>query len=172
MLAHFGYGNIREELQGAASYSLRNVLTLRHDLHVEFHDLSFWFEAIPGKVRPPYTPTVLRVLITDCCEQEHTYTTHLHPPVRRYHGLSDTVRFAVHTLDLPGFPRPDAAHLPLPDPRYLEIHATWCKVAHMSGATECEETLAREVEEGTVLAEDGGSAGVLAYALARLAALS
>ena len=85
------------------------------------------------------------------------------------HGFKDRVRFTVHELDLPGFARPDADALSLPDPRYLEIHAACCKVAHVSGAAEFLDRAVRDVEESPgTLAEDGGSAHALAWAISQI----
>ena len=81
------------------------------------------------------------------------------------HGFRSPVQFTVHDLEFPGLPRPDAAHLLLPNPRYLEVHAACCKVAHMSGAAEYLEMMVRDIENIGVLAEDGGSADVLMYAI-------
>lgn len=55
--------------------------------------------------------------------------------------------------------------IPLPDPRYLKVHAACAKIAHLSGAGEYILKLERDMEEMDVLAEDGGSMNVLEYAL-------
>ncbi|KAI0312630.1 hypothetical protein OF83DRAFT_1145133, partial [Amylostereum chailletii] len=60
---------------------------------------------------------------------------------------------------------PDPAHLPLPDPNLLALHAACAKVAHLSGAGEHVDRIFRDIEEIGVLAEDGGSAEVLYQAL-------
>ena len=53
----------------------------------------------------------------------------------------------------------------LPDPRYLEIHNAYCKVAYMSGVAAHLNRLEDDLECMCVLAEDGGSANGLCYAL-------
>ncbi len=55
--------------------------------------------------------------------------------------------------------------LPLPDPALLALHATCCKVAHLSGAAEHIDQNYRDADEIGVLAEDGTSGDVLSYAL-------
>lgn len=55
--------------------------------------------------------------------------------------------------------------LPLPDPRYLKLHAAVCRIAHMSGAAEYLETYDRKLERIMVLAQDGTSADVLSHRL-------
>jgi hypothetical protein len=69
-------------------------------------------------------------------------------------ALPDTVTFT--TTD----PR-----LFLPDPRYLRVHATCAKVAHLSGAGECIDKTLKDLDRIPVLAADGSSAEVLSYAL-------
>ncbi|KAF8575890.1 hypothetical protein K439DRAFT_1368763 [Ramaria rubella] len=57
--------------------------------------------------------------------------------------------------------------LPLPDPRYLALHAACAKVAHLSGGGEYIETVYRDMDSAEVLANNGSSADVLEAALAR-----
>lgn len=66
------------------------------------------------------------------------------------------------------FSTPDPERLPLPDPRYLALHAACARVAHMSGAAEYIDRIFREMEETGVLANDGGS-DALYHALVRCA---
>ena len=82
--------------------------------------------------------------------------------------IENPIQFTIHSIDIPGIQRPAPAYLPLPNPRYLEIHAVCCRVAHMSGAAKYLDMVVRSVEEIGVLAEDGGSADVLVHALSRL----
>ena len=74
-------------------------------------------------------------------------------PLRRHLGVPETVHFIAHS------------NSPLPNPKYLAIHAACCRVAHMSGAAEYLDKLICDMEELHVLAEDGTSADILAYAL-------
>jgi hypothetical protein len=70
-------------------------------------------------------------------------------------------------LDLPSrvvFKSSDP-HLPLPNPRYLELHAAAAKVAHLSGAADYIEKTLRDLETVRVLSEDGSSAELLKSAL-------
>jgi len=55
--------------------------------------------------------------------------------------------------------------LPLPDPRYLRIHAACAKVAHLSGAAEYIDGIFRDMDDTRVLATNGSSAELLSYAL-------
>ncbi|KAG9026895.1 hypothetical protein FRB95_008348 [Tulasnella sp. JGI-2019a] len=57
--------------------------------------------------------------------------------------------------------------IPLPNARFLKLHAACVKVANLSGASEYIESMLRDVEEIEVLASDGTSADVLEFALAR-----
>jgi hypothetical protein len=62
---------------------------------------------------------------------------------------------------------PDPNNYPLPDPRYLAIHAACARVAHLSGAAEYIEMVFRDMEDIKVLASNGGSGDVLYHALMR-----
>ena len=55
--------------------------------------------------------------------------------------------------------------LPLPDPRYLKLHAAWSRVAHFSGAGQHVNRILSSLECAAVLANDGSSAGVLSAAM-------
>ena len=55
--------------------------------------------------------------------------------------------------------------LPLPDPRYLALHAACAKVAHLSGAGEYIDAVDRDIDSTLVLAKDGSSAKLLAEAM-------
>jgi hypothetical protein len=63
------------------------------------------------------------------------------------------------------FSTPDPEYLPLPAPELLALHATCCKVAHLSGAGKYIDKVYRDVEEIGVLAGDGTSGDILNYAL-------
>jgi hypothetical protein len=63
------------------------------------------------------------------------------------------------------FSTKDAEHLPVPSRELLALHATCCKVAHLSGAAEYIERIYRDIDEMGVLASDGTSADMLDYAL-------
>jgi hypothetical protein len=58
--------------------------------------------------------------------------------------------------------------LPLPDPRYLALHAACARVAHLSGAGEYIDTFDKDMETTLVLAKDGSSAKLLAEALSSI----
>ena len=59
---------------------------------------------------------------------------------------------------------------PLPNPKYLRIHAHCCRIAHMSGAAKYLDIIYRDMEELKVLAADGTSADVLDIAISGLVA--
>ncbi|KAI9058870.1 hypothetical protein FKP32DRAFT_1597177 [Trametes sanguinea] len=141
ILGRFGYRDVCEELGGATAgtnlHRLENVLTLEQLAHTLFDRLDLWFEEMEG--------------------EPHVYRVGLVPSrTPADFGYPDRVRFESH--------RPGLA---LPSPRYLKLHAACCRLAHLSGAAEYVDLLFREMEESGVLAEDGASADVLAYALHR-----
>ncbi|KAI0658312.1 hypothetical protein C8Q70DRAFT_917783 [Cubamyces menziesii] len=140
-LHRFGYKDICEELGAATTatnlHRLENILTLDPFVHQLFDMLHLWFEAVEGQ------PNVYNVALAPDSTHEELF-------------LPKTVRFASHR---PG--------LPLPNPRYLQIHAACCRIAHMSGAAEFLDSVYQEMEELRVLAEDGASADVLTVAIHR-----
>lgn len=60
---------------------------------------------------------------------------------------------------------PDSVALPLPDPRYLALHAACARVVHLSGAREYIDKVCCDIETIGALANDG-SLDVLLHALA------
>jgi hypothetical protein len=58
--------------------------------------------------------------------------------------------------------------LELPDPRFIAIHATCCRAAHLSGAAKYIDDIYRKTEMTYVLADNGSSAEILQFALSRL----
>ncbi|KAH9846874.1 hypothetical protein C2E23DRAFT_539117 [Lenzites betulinus] len=88
--------------------------------------------------------------------QPNTYKIIIPPGISRPPSLPDSVHFVSHHPDLP-----------LPSPRYLEIHAFCCRILHMSGAAEYVDLIFRDMEELQVLSSNGTSADVLSFALHR-----
>ncbi|KAI0325417.1 hypothetical protein GY45DRAFT_1387560 [Cubamyces sp. BRFM 1775] len=142
-LRRFGYQDICEELKPAATptssnlHRLENVLTLEPFVHQLFCTLQLWFEAVGGQ------PNVYKIALAPGTTHDELF-------------LPPTVRFVSHH---PG--------LPLPNPRYLHVHAACCRIAHMSGAADYLDSVLREMEEMRVLAEDGTSVDVLTVAIHR-----
>jgi len=66
------------------------------------------------------------------------------------------------------FSTTDPAHLPVPAPELLALHATCCKVAHLSGANEYINNILSDAQEMSVLASDGSSGDMLSYMLSSL----
>ncbi|CUA75451.1 hypothetical protein RSOLAG22IIIB_11743 [Rhizoctonia solani] len=91
----------------------------------------------------------LRVWLDPVKGLENTYTIgKRHPGIRP--DLPPTITFTA-----------SAPTLPLPDRRYLALHAACAKVAHLSGASEAISLLGNKQEHDGVLSEDGSSAEIL-----------
>ncbi|KAG8900846.1 hypothetical protein FRC00_010814 [Tulasnella sp. 408] len=60
--------------------------------------------------------------------------------------------------------------IPVPDPRYLALHAACAKVVHQSGMAEILDELLEDLERTDVLSSDGSSASLLHHTLAMAAA--
>ena len=65
------------------------------------------------------------------------------------------------------FSTPDPVHLLVPACDLLALHATCCKVAHLSGAAEYIDEIYRDADELGVLSADGTSGDILSYMLFR-----
>jgi len=63
------------------------------------------------------------------------------------------------------FSTSNSERLPVPSRELLALHATFCKVAHFSGAAEYIDRTYQDAEEMGVLASDGTSSGMLDFAL-------
>lgn len=63
------------------------------------------------------------------------------------------------------FTSTDPHCLPVPDPRYLALHAACACVAHLSGAGEYLSSIDSDLEAMQVLESDGSAAGLLKAAL-------
>ena len=116
------------------------------DSHALFDDLALWFEENPVRAIKhcsTYTDDIpFRHLIQG---QPNTYTVKTLFPT----SLNRVVTFGT------------TADLELPDPRYLRLHATICRVAHMSGAARYVDLLFEDMETTKVLANDGSSGDLL-----------
>jgi len=77
------------------------------------------------------------------------YRLKLHPKMRQFVTFSTI----------------DAERLPVPSRELLSLHATCCKVAHLSGAAEYIDNIYRDAEDMGVLAGDGTSSDMLNFAL-------
>ncbi|KAF8875055.1 hypothetical protein BD779DRAFT_1613478 [Infundibulicybe gibba] len=126
------FGEINvDELNEAGIHRLQNVLTLDSVVDGWFSRLKVWLERRPEDPINYYRPAATQPYFIE----------------RMPAGIQLTT--------------PDPVEYPLPDPRYLAVHAACARVAHLSGAAEYMEMIFREMEEAQVLADDGGSADVL-----------
>ncbi|KAF5387950.1 hypothetical protein D9615_000667 [Tricholomella constricta] len=136
VLDRFGQIKPIAELNGANIHRLENILTLSLEFHSLFDKLEIWLERNPND--PPHQYTI--------ASTDPGYTQSLQNPVT----------LITH----------DAETHPLPDHRYLALHAACARVAHLSGASEYIMQVLRELEHIGVLAYDGSS-DALYYALVR-----
>lgn len=151
-----------KELNGAGIHRLENVMTMGGDLHTLFDRMDIWLEhevrCRSIRAACVYTDAFLR----QGGENSNTYRVcypdgMMKSDLGRY-GIPDTITFST----------PDADTLPVPAPRYLQLHAVCARVAHLSGAAEYVLDVLDRVESGdtVVLAEDGSDAHVLDTLLA------
>ncbi|THU85892.1 hypothetical protein K435DRAFT_924384 [Dendrothele bispora CBS 962.96] len=152
ILERFGYSDISQELNGQHVHQLGNVLTLDITLHDWMDKLALWFEKAPDGVPNHYNIKISRK----------------YGMVASMYKLPEDVTFTVDQI-IQRRLNPESLltelDLPLPNPTYLHIHASVCRVAHMSGAADYIDFISRAMEQLDVLAEDGSSADFLAGAL-------
>ncbi|KAF8167096.1 hypothetical protein B0H34DRAFT_812323 [Crassisporium funariophilum] len=127
-----------EELHGKNLHRLENVLTLDAVLHRHFDSLSIWLEK------------------TNADPNRHCYKLVAIRPSMIDDRLVDHIELTT----------PDPVEYPLPDHRYLALHAACAQIAHLSGVGEYIDRVLREIETIGVLASNGGS-DVLYHALVR-----
>ncbi|KAI9437453.1 hypothetical protein H4582DRAFT_277290 [Lactarius indigo] len=136
ILSCFGYEDLPDRLKGSEIHGLDNVMTLDLFHHHWFDRLDLWFEAVEG------SPNTYTIKATDT-----VYLVSCKADDRR---ITLTSAFA---------------DLPLPNPVYFEIHAACCRVAHLSGAGEYMNKVLEDMEDTSVLSEDGSSAHILSFVL-------
>jgi len=136
VLLRFGQIRAIEELNGPGLHRLQNLLTLDVGLHRLFDSLDLWFERSED-------------------DPDNEY---------RMAGTDPIILFELPTVV--AFSSPDEDEFPLPDPRYLALHAACARVAHLSGAGEYNAMILRDIEAIGVLSKDGSS-DALYHALVR-----
>ncbi|TFY74889.1 hypothetical protein EWM64_g9122 [Hericium alpestre] len=113
VLTNFGETDLRDEFSGVNAHRLDNVLTLDAAVHTAFDNLDIWFD----KAEP-----------SDPSDHHYYLRTSYDADVFAITRFPTDVRFVNHA--------PDPDQVPLPNPRYLRIHAACARVAHMSGASD------------------------------------
>ncbi|KAI0030248.1 hypothetical protein K488DRAFT_54632 [Vararia minispora EC-137] len=135
VMRYLGFPSIVDELKGDKIHSLENMLTLEPFLHAFFDRLCLWLEP--------------DLAIPNC------YHVGSVKPLESIGIMKSVVTFKSHVQDPP---------LPLPKADYLRIHASCCKVAHLSGASKLYDQLERELDSDP----DSGTPEFASALLARL----
>ncbi|KAF5359880.1 hypothetical protein D9756_003612 [Leucocoprinus leucothites] len=149
MLEMFGLEEKAKSLSGGQVNSLHNVITMVHDLHIAFDSFDLWLEPV--------------------AEYENTYKVCGNPrrlelfpipiPSRITFSIDPAVAAAAKALN---------KELMLPDRSLIAIRAACARVANLSGAAEQAKRILRDLEDTTVLADDGSSAELLSSRLSML----
>lgn len=153
IMERYGDVLVPDELNGSDIHRLENIITMETAKHDLFDTLQLWLEAT---VRQQY----LRI-----CESRAELRLNLQQTLNRYKVCCvypDLIRRIPQFVTLTS---PNVTNLPVPSPRYLRLHVSCCRVAHLSGAGECIDKIFGDMNEGLVLAADGASADALAFAL-------
>ncbi|EAU89030.1 hypothetical protein CC1G_09999 [Coprinopsis cinerea okayama7 len=136
-LEKFGYASMLDELKGSSIHRLENVMTLDPTVHAHFESLKIWLVASDDPNAEPNTYKL---------EATRPLFIEDYPKIVRFQSS-------------------DPESLPLPSPRYLEVHAAVARIAHLSGATQYIDRVMRDLEDSTVLADDGSSGELLEHLL-------
>ncbi|KAF7978037.1 hypothetical protein HWV62_1925 [Athelia sp. TMB] len=144
ILEMFGLGSAARTLYGNEVNCLHNVITMAINLRSAFDSLNLWLEPVPG--------------------QENIYDVRGKLLGRYPVPTPSRVTFSVE---------PSAAaaaeavnkELMLPDSILIAIRASCARVANLSGAAEQANRILRDLEDTTVLADDGSMAELLSSRL-------
>jgi len=157
ILKTFGLESLVDQLLAANGvHNLRNLLSLRPEVHILFDNLSLWFEGTE-EVRHQWDPPDS----TDpTCAQPNRYTVCVsHRAHEKYLRMFEYLHVDGDRLYVTFTSSHENARLP--DPMLLALHAACARVVGMSGAAEAINELERDLEETRVLAFDGSSARLL-----------
>ena len=141
-----------EDLNGDRIHNLENLMTLSGDLHADFDALAFWLEETVGSSKPFFIAEAKSWLQ----EEPNRYHTRAVLPGILRHRVPKFVTFTSSNNSLP-----------LPDYRYLRLHAACAKVTNLCGAGDYIDLIFRRLEDTRVLASNGSSFDLLQYALAK-----
>lgn len=141
-----------DDLNGNLINRPENGITLDSIIHKEFGRLSLCFVAT--EVVSIVPRNIASTLLFTKGRKAHTYKVQNWNIKLR--DIPETVTFV---------PR---AGVPLPDPRYLALHAACAKVVHASGMAEILDRAFDDLESMPTLSNDGSSAYVLQHALATI----
>ncbi|PIL29689.1 hypothetical protein GSI_08127 [Ganoderma sinense ZZ0214-1] len=140
ILEQFGYGDVCDQLKpDAGGTSLHRMENIMTLDMVVNH----WFDE-------------LMVWLEEVPDERDCYYVRLAKPLTHTNtGIPERLQFVAHSDH------------PLPSPRFLQIHAACCRIAHLAGAAEHLDEILDEGEGMKVLDPDGSSARVLEYYLLR-----
>ncbi|KAF5359877.1 hypothetical protein D9756_003616 [Leucocoprinus leucothites] len=149
MLEMFGLGEKAKSLYGGQVNSLHNVITMEHNLHAAFDSFNLWLEPV--------------------AEHENTYKVCWNPRRLKRFSLPIPSRITF-SVDPAAAAAAEAVNkeLMLPDRSLIAIRAACARVANLSGAAEQADQILRDLEDTTVLADDGSMAGLLSSRLSML----
>jgi len=144
ILEMFGLGNKAQALYGGEVNSLQNVITMAINLHSAFDCFNLWLEPVLG--------------------QENTYDVcgkllgryPVPTPSRVTFSVEPSAAAAAEAMN---------KILMLPDPVLIAIRAACARVANLSGAAQQADRILRDLEDITVLADDGSMAELLSSRL-------
>ena len=142
---------------GENVHSLTNVISVESNVHEAFDRLELYFKATASFwyccvfSEPQHSWGTVSLQSQEDCYEVKCFGTK--PP-----NVHQFVKFSAS----------DPKGLPVPACELLALHATCCKVAHLSGATEYIDEIYRDGDKLGVLSADGTSGDILDYKLLSL----
>jgi hypothetical protein len=144
---------VSSKLNGILIHSLDNIMTMDPNMHHFFDRLDIWFEAT---VRDFIEMQEIILMINQTVTNQYTvHATHI-----GFISFPKSIQPLVVT-----FTTPDAVKLPVPNPRYLQLHMAAAKSAHLSGAGACINQTLEDLTDNGIMADDSEFPLVLAAAL-------
>jgi hypothetical protein len=117
---------VHQELRGKNIHRLENIMTLDSPIHHYFDTLRFWLE--------PTVSTKSSITEQSATEKTPFFSGHTSSIPHLLRGPFNPKRLRYDLSEFIVLTTPDAARLPLPNPDYLALHASCCRIAHGSGA--------------------------------------
>ncbi|KAJ7584852.1 hypothetical protein C8J56DRAFT_892567 [Mycena floridula] len=155
ILKMFGHESLIDKIVGGHVNDLLNVMTMSQSLHSLYDLLTFWLEPVHDQSLQENTYNVKTLV-------DEFFSLTDAPPRQITFQISPKIQEECAALKVP---------LPeLPSRTLLSIRAACSRVANLSGGAEQIEQMMRDLEETTVLSEDGSTAELLTSRLLSVAA--
>ncbi|KAJ7277262.1 hypothetical protein C8J57DRAFT_1581590 [Mycena rebaudengoi] len=159
ILTMFGLSDTAEKFVGGNVNQHFNALTMAENLHRLFGRMEFWFEAVIGEARN-FSLIVSNFFLKNMYFRP-THTIFVPPTPDFFDVLGSPPQRVTFTVDpdvVAACEANDRLVPAFPSPPLLAIRAACSRVAHMAGAVEQADQVLRDLEDMSIMAEDGTTA--------------